>query len=231
MYSVFVPIHVKIIMCYNEMVTMKITLFGIIGLLFSVGMIAPSFAHTTVHVEQYEIEAGWGIEPPVVGIRNDIVLKFIERGEKEGTFTGITSVFKDVDATVMFGGASKKIDVNSDPKPGYYFSPIIPTKTGTYLVELKGEIRGTPIDIKIPVEDVEPTAVLDFPPSSSEGTADVAALKNAISSLQQDVSKLKSGETTVSASEGGAAYDFAILGLSIATAAIILAIVSLIKRK
>ena len=210
---------------------MKIALFGIIGLLFSVGMIAPSFAHTTVHVEQYEIEAGWGIEPPVVGIRNDIVLKFIERGEKEGTFTGITSVFKDVDATVMFGGASKKIDVNSDPKPGYYFSPIIPTKTGTYLVELKGEIRGTPIDIKIPVEDVEPTAVLDFPPSSSEGTADVAALKNAISSLQQDVSKLKSGETTVSASEGGQAYDFAILGLSIAAAAIILAIISLVKRK
>jgi len=218
-------------MSYNEMITMRIALFGIIGLLFSVGMIAPSFAHTTVHVEQYEIEAGWGIEPPVVGIRNDIVLKFIERGEKEGTFTGITSVFKDVDATVMFGGASKKIDVNSDPKPGYYFSPIIPTKTGTYLVELKGEIRGTPIDIKIPVEDVEPTAVLDFPPSSSEGTADVAALKNAISSLQQDVSKLKSGETTVSASEGGQAYDFAILGLSIAAAAIILAIVSLIKRK
>ncbi len=230
MYSVFVPIHVKIIMSYNEMITMKIALFAIIGLLFSVGMIAPSFAHTTVHVEQYEIEAGWGIEPPVVGIRNDIVLKFIERGEKEGTFTGITSVFKDVDATVMFGGASKKIDVNSDPKPGYYFSPIIPTKTGTYLIELKGEIRGTPIDIKIPVEDVEPTAVLDFPPSSSEGTADVAALKNAISSLQQDVSKLKSGETDVSY-DGGQAYDFAILGLSIAAAAIILAIVSLIKRK
>ena len=209
---------------------MKITLFVFIGLLFSVGMIAPSFAHTTVHVEQYEIEAGWGIEPPVVGIRNDIVLKFIERAEKEGTFTGVTSVFKNVDATVMFGGASKKIDVNSDPKPGYYFSPIIPTKTGTYLVELKGEIRGTPIDIKIPVEDVEPTAVLDFPPTTGGGDTDIAALKNAISSLQQDVSKLNSGETTVS-SDGGAAYDFAIFGLSIAAAAIILAIISLVKRK
>jgi hypothetical protein len=208
----------------------KIGFFGLVAILLSIGMVAPSFAHTTVHVEQYEIEAGWGIEPPVVGIRNDIVLKFIERGENEGTFTGVTSVFKSVDATVMFGGASKKIDVNSDPKPGYYFSPIIPTKTGTYLVELKGEIRGTPIDIKIPVEDVEPTAVLDFPPSSSEGAADVAALKNAISSLQQDVSKLKSGETTVSSS-GGEAYDFAILGLSIAAAAIILAIIALVKRK
>ena len=209
---------------------MNIKLFIFIGLLFSIGMIVPSFAHTTVHVEQYSIEAGWGIEPPVVGIRNDIVLKITELGDTEGSYKGVTSVFKDVDATVFFGGASKKIDINSDVKPGYYFSPIIPTKTGTYMVELKGELRGTPIDIKIPVEDVEPTAVLDFPPSSSEGTADIAALKNAISSLQQDVSKLKSGETEVT-SDGGASYDFAIFGLSIAAAAIILSIVALIKRK
>ena len=87
---------------------MKIALFGFIGLLFSIGMIAPSFAHTTVHVEPYEIEAGWGIEPPIVGIRNDIVFKIIERGENEGTYSGITSAFKGVDATVMFGGASKE---------------------------------------------------------------------------------------------------------------------------
>jgi len=213
------------------MIIVKIVTFGIIGLLFCLGMIAPSFAHTTVHVEKYQIEAGWGIEPPVVGIRNDLVFKITEPGETEGSYKGVTSVFKDVDAIVLFGGATKKIDINSDPRPGYYFSPIIPTKTGTYMVEFKGEIDGTVIDIKIPVEDVESTAVLDFPPTTSEGTADVAALKNAISSLQQDVSKLKSGETSVSASDGGASYDFAILGLSIAAAAIILAIIALIKRK
>ena len=217
-------------MCYNETIAVKIGIFGIIGLLFSIGMIAPSFAHTTVHVEQYEIEVGWGIEPPIVGIRNDLVFKITEPGETEGSHKGVTNVFREVESTVMFGGATKKIDVNSDPRPGYYFSPIIPTKTGSYMVELKGEIQGTPIDIKIPVEDVEPTAVLDFPPSSSEGTADIAALKNAISSLQQDVSKLKSGETSVS-SDGGKAYDFAIFGLSIAAAAIILAIIALVKRK
>jgi hypothetical protein len=217
-------------MCYYEIVTLKIAIFGIIGLLFSVGMIAPSFAHTTVHVEQYKIEVGWGIEPPIVGIRNDLVFKITEPGETEGTHKGVTSVFKNTDATVMFGGATKKIDINSDPRPGYYFSSIIPTKTGSYMVEFKGEIRGTLIDIKIPVEDVEPTAILDFPPTSSEGTADIAALKNAISSLQQDVSKLESGETTVS-SDGSSAYDFAIFGLSLAAAAIILAIIALIKRK
>ena len=213
------------------MMVVKITLFGFIGLLFSLGMIAPSFAHTTVHVDPYEIEAGWGIEPPVVGIRNNIVFKIIERGENENTYTGITSVFKGVDATVLFGGASKGIDINSDPRPGYYFSPIIPTKTGTYMVELKGEIRGVPVDVKIPIEDVEPTAILDFPPSSSAGDTDIAALKNAISSLQQDVSKLKSGETQATTTDGGAAYDFAIFGLSIAAAAIILAILALVKRK
>ena len=193
-------------------------------------MVVPSFAHTTAHVEQYEIEVGWGIEPPIVGIRNDLVIKIIERGENEGTFTGITSAFKNVDATILFGGASKKIDINSDPKPGYYFSSIIPTKTGTYMVELKGDLRGTPIDIKIPVEDVEPTAVLDFPPTSGGGDTDIAALKNAISSLQQDVSKLRSGETTIT-SNGGESYDFAIFALSIAAAAIVLSIISLVKRK
>ena len=213
--------------CY--IIVVKIAIFGFIALLISVGMLTPSYAHTTVEVEQYKIEAGWGIEPPVVGIRNDIVFKITESGETEGTYRGITSAFQNLEATVMYGGASKNIDINSDPKPGYYFSSIIPTKTGSYLMDLQGEIRGVIVNVQIPIEDVESTSVLDFPPTSNEGSADVSALKNAISSLQQDVSKLKSGET--STSNGGAAYDFAIFGLSIAAAAIILAIIALIKRK
>ena len=211
------------------MIVVKIVILSLMALLISVGMLTPSFAHTTVEVEQYKIEAGWGIEPPVVGIRNDVVFKITESGETEGTYRGITSAFQNVEATVMYGGASKNMDINSDPKPGYYFSSIIPTKTGSYLVDLQGEIRGVIVNVQIPIEDVESTSVLDFPPTSSEGSADVSALKNAISSLQQDISKLKSGET--STSNGGAAYDFAIFGLSIAVAAIILAIIALIKRK
>ena len=210
--------------------TVKILLFSFILLFFSVGMIVPSFAHTTVEVTHYEIEVGWGIEPPIVGIRNDIVFKITEAGDTEGSYKGVVDVFKNLEATAMYGGANKKIDVNSDPRPGYYYSPIIPTKTGSYIVDLNGEIDGTPIDIQIPVEDVESTTVLDFPPSSSDGPTDLTALKNAISSLQQDVSKLKTGETQVTSNEG-ASYDFAIFGLSIATAAIILAVVALVKRK
>ena len=211
------------------MIVVKIAVFGFIALLISVGMLTPSFAHTTVEVEQYKIEVGWSIEPPVVGIRNDIVVKITESGDSEGTYRGITSAFKNLEGTVMYGGASKTIDFSGDPKPGYYFSSIIPTKTGSYLMDLQGEIRDVTINVQIPIEDVESTSVLDFPPTSTQGSTDISALKNAISSIQQDVSKLKSGET--STSNGGAAYDFSIFGLSIAAAAIILAIIALIKRK
>lgn len=212
------------------MIIVKIVLFGFIALLFSIGMIVPSFAHTTAEVDKYHIEVGWGLEPPVVGIRNDIVFKITIPGENEGTYKGVTSAFKNLDATVVFGGVTKLIDVSGDPRPGYYFSPIIPTKTGTYFMDLKGEIDGTPVDVEIPIEDVESTSILNFPPQSSEGSGDIAALKNALSSIQKDVTKLKSGETS-EVSDGGAAYDFAIFGLSIAAAAIILAIIALVKRK
>ncbi len=207
------------------MMVVKVALFGFVVLLFLIGMIVPSFAHSTVLVGLYDIEVGWGIEPPVVGVRNDIVLKITKPGETEGSYTGVTSAFKNLEATAMFGGVTKKLDISSDPKPGYYFSPIIPTKTGSYSVKLKGEISETMIDVQVPVEDVETTAVLDFPPSGEE----LSALKNAFSSLQQDISKLKSDEPFMSP-DHGAAYDFAIFGLSIAVAAMILAIIALIKK-
>jgi len=206
---------------------MKVIIVSIIGLLLSFGFASQAFAHTTVEVEPYKIEAGWGLEPPIVGIRNDFVFKITEPDKTSGQYKGITNAFKNLEVTAMFGGTSKKIDINSDPKIGYYFSPVIPTKTGSYIMDFKGEINGVPINVQIPVEDVESTAILDFPPTSDSSNQDVTSLKNAISSLQRDVSAMNDG----SRNDGGAAYDFAIFGLSIASAAIILAIIALIKRK
>ena len=210
---------------------MKIVIFSFIMTIFLIGMTVPSFAHTTVEVEKYKIEVGWGIEPPIVGIRNDFVFKITESGETEGSYKGVTNAFKNVDAVAMYGGATKQIDISSDPRPGYYFSSVIPTKTGSYIMDLKGEIDGTVIEISIPIEDVESASILNFPPSTSEGAGDITSLKNVISSLQQDVSKLKSGDTAIPSNDSGTSYDFAILGLSIGSAAIILAIIALIKRK
>ena len=190
------------------------------------------YAHTTVHVEQYEIEVGWDVEPPVVGFRNAIVYE-ISTSPSEGVKDGVINAFKNLQSTIRMGGVTKVLDINSDPRPGHYFSKIIPTKTGSLVIELKGEINGVPVDIEIPIEDVETTAVLDFPPSSGSSSGqEVAALKNALSSLQKDVTNIKSkvGGVDVVVNDGKA-YDFAIFGLSLGAAGVILAIIAMIKRK
>ncbi len=194
------------------------------------GLFSSAYAHTTIEVEQYSIEVGWGIEPPVDGIRNDVVFAITE-SPSEGVKSGIKNAFKNLSATIKFGGVTKELDINADPRAGHYFSPVIPTKTGSMSVLVQGEINGVAVDVDIPIEDVESTAVLDFPPQSSSGSESTAPLKAAISQLQKDVSDLKTGESSMSTSNVGSAYDFAIFGLSLGAAGVILAIIAMIKRK
>ncbi len=189
----------------------------------------PVSAHTSVDVENIKIDVGWGLEPPIVGIRNDFVFKIVEIGETENTYKGITSAFKSLDVTAMYGGATKQIDINSDPKPGYYFSPVIPTKTGTILIDLKGEINGIKVDVQVPIEDVESTAILDFPQVSEQSSSsDIVALKNAISSLQKEVSSIKSG-SGVDNFDNETSYDVAVFSMSLGVAGVVLAIISMTK--
>jgi len=195
-----------------------------------------AYAHTTIHIDKYEIEAGWGEEPPVVGLANTIVVEVAESGEKEGLRTGVTSAFKSMTATLISGGATKVLDINSDPRPGHYYSKILPTKIGSISVKLVGELNGLPIDVIIPIEDVESQSLIEFPPTSGSSSAgEIGALKNALSSLQKDVSNIKSNVGDVSLSAGGVdienAYNFAVFGLSLGAAAVILAIIAMLRRK
>jgi len=209
------------------------TLFIIIGLVvFGFGF-SFAYAHTTIQVEPYEIEVGWQDEPPVVGILNAITIDIREPGDIEGVSTGITNGFKKLEASIVSGGASKVLDINTDPRPGHYYAKIIPTKIGSLQVELKGEINGVEIDTIIPIEDVESTSVLDFPPTSSSSSGqEVTALKNAVTSLQKDISSIKAQDSITSAgSDGGATYNFAVFGLSLGAAGVILAIIAMVKRK
>ncbi len=205
-------------------------------LLVSGFVMSSAYAHTTIHVDKYEIEAGWGDEPPVVGLSNTIVVEVAESGEKEGLRTGVTSAFKSMTATLISGGATKVLDINSDPRPGHYYAKILPTKTGSISVELVGELNGLSIDVIIPIEDVESQSLIEFPPTSGSSSAgEIGALKNALSSLQKDISNIKSNVGDVNLSAGGAdienAYNFGVFGLSLGAAAVILAIIAMLRRK
>ena len=117
---------------------MKYVLFTILTFLIIGSACSVAYGHKTVNVEQYEIEVGWQIEPPIVGFRNAITFE-INEIESESVKAGVTNAFKNLEATVKFGGITKTLDINSDPRPGHYFSDIIPTRTGTIGIDLQGE--------------------------------------------------------------------------------------------
>ena len=197
---------------------------------------AAAYAHTTIEVGPYEIEAGWQDEPPIVGILNAITIDVREPGDVEGTSMGISNAFRNLEATVVYGGASKVLDINTDPRPGYYYAKIIPTKTGSLEVKLVGKINGIEINKVIPIEDVESTSVLDFPATSGSSSGqEVTALKNAVTSMQKDVSLIKSQVGGIDTSSGNfdaeTAYNFGVFGISLGAAGVILAIIAMIKRK
>ena len=213
----------------------KYFLFLSVLLISGFGM-SSAYGHTTIYLEQYEIEAGWGDEPPVVNLPNKIVIEVAESGEKEGLRIGVNSAFKSMTATLMAGGATKELDINSDPRPGHYYAKIFPTKTGSMSVKLVGELNGLPVDVVIPIEDVESQSIIAFPPvSGSSSAGEISAVKNALSSLQKDVSNIKSNVGDVSLTAGGVdiqnAYNFGVFGLSLGAAGVILAIIAMLRRK
>lgn len=192
-----------------------------------------TFAHKTVTVEQYEIEVGWRDEPPLASQQNAIVFAItVDEGNVQ---SGVTNAFRDLQATVRSGSITKSLDILSDVRAGHYYSKIIPTKTGSLTIDLKGTINGVPVNEEVTIEDVESIDVLAFPPTGSGGSnQDVLALKNAMSSLQKDVAEIKSKIGDVSDGTNvdlTKSYDFAVFGLALGAAGVILAVTAMIKRK
>ncbi len=211
-------------------------IIAIIGLLILGLGFSSSYAHTTVEVGPYEIEAGWGDEPPVVGLPNKITIDVVEPGEVEGVSMGVNNAFKSMQATVMSGGASKILEISPDQRAGKYYAKIIPTKTGSMEVKVQGQLNGIEVDVIIPIEDVESRAIVDFPPTTGSSSGqEVGALKNALSSLQKDVSSLKSNLGGISTGSGNvdmeSAYNFGVFGLSLGAAGVILAIIAMIRKR
>jgi len=183
-------------------------------------------AHTTVGVGPYEIEVGWGTEPPIEGMRNTVVYSITESAGSEGVRRGVAGSFAGLDATLVFGGAEREAEVLNDARPGHYYTKIIPTRPGSYSVHVAGEISGTAVDVEVPIEDVERTAALDFPPRAASGGDDVAALRAAVSAMQRGMA---TGGAAPAADP--AAYDIAVFGAAFGVAGIALASIALLKRR
>ncbi len=211
----------------------KIFSFLLIFSLLLVSGFSSAYAHTKVTVQNLDIEVGWQDEPPLVGFMNAITFE-INENTSDGQ-SGVKNAFKNLVVTVKSGGLEKTLDIDSDPQAGHYHSKIIPTRTGSLVVALKGDVNGTPINSEITVEDIEDKSLLSFPDTTGSSDQDVVALKNAMTGIQSEVSLLKSKisgfDTTSGNFSAETAYNFGIFGLSLGAAGVILAIVAMIKRK
>ncbi|KEQ56021.1 hypothetical protein AAA799E16_01962 [Marine Group I thaumarchaeote SCGC AAA799-E16] len=213
---------------------MKLLLLLLFSFIVSGGAVANAFAHTEVTVEDYVVDIGWGDEPPVVGFRNFIVIEILQ--EKDGELIKVPDAFQDLQAFARSGGASKELDIITDSESGAYHANIIPTKVGTIAIKLRGDISGTMVDIQVPIEDVEGTAVLDFPPTAgSSSDQDIASIKNAINSFQSDMSEVKSKLSGINVNsnqfDSEFIYNFGVIGMATGIAGTVLAIFSILKRK
>ena len=211
----------------------NISSFVLIISLLLVSGLSSAYAHTKVTVENLAIEVGWQEEPTLVGFMNAITFE-INENTSDGQ-SGVKNAFKNLIATVKSGGLEKALDIDSDSQAGHYHSKIIPTRTGSLVVVLKGDINGIPIDSEITVEDVEDKSVLAFPDTAGSSDQDVIALKNAMSGLQKEITLIKSRISGLDTTSGNfsaeTAYNFGVFGLSLGAAGVILAIVAMIKRK
>ena len=209
--------------------------------IFSVSFSGQAYAHTEIHVGDVTIEAGWENEPPLVGELNSVLLEF----NKESKPLVIDP--RSVTVQVKYGGVVKTIDIEPTEELGIYLSPIIPTRLGSYAVSIKGIVGGNNVDAEIPIEDTEDKQKLAFPDTSTESTE----LKNLASQIQSSVNqlqvtvdqvsrKINNVENSASEAQGIAtglrtdaekAYNFGMIGMGLGAAGVIMAIVSLTRRR
>ena len=112
---------------------MKWPIFFLFIFLMSAGIITNAQAHTEINIEDYVVDIGWGDEPPVVGLKNFIIITINQ--ELEGKLTGVTNAFENIQVFARSGGVSKELDIIEDSEPGVYHANIIPTQVGTIAIK------------------------------------------------------------------------------------------------
>lgn len=153
----------------------------ILIILFSVGFSMQwVYGHTEIKVGNYTLEAGWSIEPPLTNNLNEIVISVLENDSP------VRNAMKDLSISINYGGINKKLNfIPSEESAGLYLADIIPSKLGTYSLNLKGAIETQSINNDIQIEEVEDAKKLTFP--ISEGSTSLENIGKQITPIMKDL--------------------------------------------
>ena len=153
----------------------------ILIILFSVGFSMQwVYGHTEINVGNYTIEGGWSIEPPLINNLNEIVISVLENDSP------VRNAMKDISISINYGGINKKLNfIPSEESAGLYLADIIPSKLGTYSLNLKGAIGTQSINNDIQIEEVEDVKKLTFP--ISEGSTSLENIGKQVTPIMNDL--------------------------------------------
>ncbi|MGZ5470102.1 MAG: hypothetical protein ACXWE0_00330 [Nitrososphaeraceae archaeon] len=138
------------------------------------------YGHTEIKVGNYTLEAGWSIEPPLINNLNEIVISVLENDSP------VRNAMNDLSISINYGGINKKLNlIPSEESAGLYLADIIPSKLGTYSLNLKGAIGTQSINNDIQIEEVEDAKKLTFP--ISEGSTSLENIGKQITPIIKDL--------------------------------------------
>ncbi|HEX5712186.1 MAG TPA: hypothetical protein VFX85_02605 [Solirubrobacterales bacterium] len=169
----------------------------------------PAAAHVTEGAGAFEVELGWGEEPPRLGAEN-----FVEVNVADAAGRPVAVPSEALSVEVVYGSAATTLPLVPTGEPGALEARVTPTRPGTYSFHVSGSIDGRPLDASASCSDstfecVEAGGAVQFPvedPSAGE--------------LAQRLSS--------EAARVEAAGDRADSAESLATAAIVVAAISLV---
>ncbi len=99
------------------------------------------------------------------------------------------------------------------------------------MIDFKGKINGIVVDVQIPIEDVESTAILDFPQKNIQtSSTEIFSLKNTVSFMQKEVVVIKSDSGEKQISNMGN-YDRIAFSIFLDSTGVIFAIFVMLRKK
>ncbi len=169
-------------------------------------------AHVTKRSGPFEVELGWGVEPPQAGAQN-----FVEVivSDLHGAPVVVPAGALSVEA--VYGDASVTLPLTPTEEPGTLEAGLTPTRAGTYAFSVTGSVRGRPLDISATCSEstfecVDAAADTEFPakdPSAGE--------------LAQRLSR-EAGRVGKAGDRADGAQTLAIVALALAAAALAISI-------
>lgn len=152
---------------------------------FSFFSISNVYGHKEIKVGNYTIEAGWEKEPPLLNLLNKIVVYVFD--EKDNP---VRNAMKDLSTSINYGGVSKKLNlIPSEETAGLYVADIIPSKLGSFILNLNGAIGTQNIANDIQIEDVEDANRITFPVvSAGDSGANIENIAKQITPIMNDLS-------------------------------------------